>query len=190
MSLTAIRPTVTDLMKAPVLHVSADAPLRDVVRVLCHRGVSGVPVVDEAGMAVGVVTVSDLMWLAEELLAGNPAGGRGAADMGLARTAGEVMTPDVFGVPPTASLEELASFFSRTGLHRALVLEDRRVVGVVSATDVLDLLGREPPCEPARGPRREPPAASTVMPAHVGYPPPALWQRRRARWRAAATGAR
>jgi len=48
------------------------------------------------------------------------------------------MTPDVFGVEPGSSLAQLAAFFSRTGLGRAVVLEHGKLVGIVS---VIDLLG-------------------------------------------------
>jgi CBS domain-containing protein len=50
------------------------------------------------------------------------------------------MTPDVFGLPPHASLEELLESFARTGLHRAFVLERGMVVGAVSLTDLPELV--------------------------------------------------
>jgi CBS domain-containing protein len=49
----------------------------------------------------------------------------------------------VFGVPPEASVGELLDFFARTGLHRALVLEGGRVVGIVTTTDLLELIAAD-----------------------------------------------
>lgn len=114
------------------------------IRSLRDRGVSGVPVVDATGVAVGMVTITDLLWLSDALLTGGGPARRGGANTPTwDSTARDVMTPDVFGVEPTATPEELGAFFSRTGLHRALVLEEGRVVGVVSATDLLGLLAEE-----------------------------------------------
>ena len=54
------------------------------------------------------------------------------------------MTPDVFGVEPDATIAELAAFFARTGLGRAPVLEDGKLVGIVSVIDLLTILADLP----------------------------------------------
>lgn len=145
--------TVADVMHRDVVSVRPDVSVQDLARLLRDRGVTGVPVVDDRGTAVGMVSVTDLLWLADHLWTGEPVVARGRRGGPLeARTVREVMTPDAFGVAPTASLDELVGFFSRTGLHRALVMEERRVVGIVSATDLLGLLvgGDEPVGHEAR----------------------------------------
>lgn len=52
-------------------------------------------------------------------------------------TVGEIMTPAVFDISPDASLAELADFLVRGRIHRAVVVEDGRLVGIVTAFDVL-----------------------------------------------------
>lgn len=60
------------------------------------------------------------------------------------RTVRDIMTPDVFGVGPQATLAELGQFFRRNELHRASVLDGGRWVGIFSVTDLLGLVADQP----------------------------------------------
>lgn len=135
--------TVADLMCRDVVTVSPSATIRELVDLLRTQGISGVPVVEPEGRVVGTVSSSDLMWLSD-WLAGDEddlAEDRARTAQQLAeRRVSDVMTPDVFGVAPDASVEELARFFSRTGLGRAVVLEREKLVGIVSVIDLLALI--------------------------------------------------
>ena len=51
--------TVGDVMTTSVVTVKASTPLKAVAEILIERGISGVPVVDDAGMVVGVVSEAD-----------------------------------------------------------------------------------------------------------------------------------
>jgi CBS-domain-containing membrane protein len=130
-------------MSDTVVTISADASIRDFVGLLREHGVSGVPVVDEVDTVVGTASVTDLLWLSDLIVP--DAADRDARlrarelDEGAVR---DIMTPDVFGVEPTASLTDLGRFFTRTGLHRALVLDKGRLVGIVSVTDLVGLIAR------------------------------------------------
>ncbi len=137
--------TVRDLMQRTVVSISPSASIRELARLLRARGVSGVPVVADDGLVVGTVSVTDLTWLSDWFMP-DDSGGRTrtrVADTLDERTVGEVMTPDVFGVAPDASLNDLAKFFARTGLHRAVVLEGGRLAGIVSITDLFGLVVEE-----------------------------------------------
>lgn len=52
-------------------------------------------------------------------------------------TVGEIMTPAAFSVPPDMTLRELAGFLARGRIHRALVVEGERLLGIVTSNDVL-----------------------------------------------------
>jgi len=52
-------------------------------------------------------------------------------------TVGEIMTPVSFSVPPETSLPELAEFLVRGRIHRAVVVENGRLVGIVTSNDLL-----------------------------------------------------
>jgi len=148
---TAPAATVADLMQREVLTVSPSTPIGEVVRIFREGGISGTPVVDETGKTVGIVSETDLAWLMDRFAAeAREAGGAVASLRDV--TAGDVMTADVFGVPPDASITELAAFFARTGLGRAAVLEDGELRGIVSVIDLLEVFGGE--SRPRRTARR------------------------------------
>lgn len=52
-------------------------------------------------------------------------------------TVSDLMTPVTFSVPMSATLRELAEFLVRGRIHRAVVLDDGRLQGIVSTMDVL-----------------------------------------------------
>lgn len=63
-----------------------------------------------------------------------------AGETGGARTVGDVMTSSVFSVRPDASLTEAARFLADAQIHRALVLHEGRLLGLVTTFDLLDAL--------------------------------------------------
>jgi CBS domain-containing protein len=145
MNRTASSTTVADLMRRDVVTVSRSTSIREVVELFQRHGISGMPVLDEDGKAVGMISETDLAWLMIRVAesggyADDPA--EAAVHLG-EMTAAEVMTADVFGVPPDATLAELAAFFARTGLGRAAVLEDGELRGIVSVIDVLGVMTPE-----------------------------------------------
>jgi len=136
-------------MRTEVVTISASASVRQLGDLLRRRRISGLPVVDEAHNVVGTVSVTDLAWLSD-WFAGNVDGGSRRAGIGGhldEKKVRDIMTPDVFGVEPDASLAELARFFSRTGLGRAVVLEGRRLVGIVSVIDLLTVIWDQSPAD-------------------------------------------
>ncbi len=137
--------TVADLMRHDVVTVPSTATIRELVDLLRQNRISGVPVVEAGYRVVGTVSVSDLTWLSD-WLAGDSADGRTETTRHLdEKLVRDVMTPDVFGVEPDAGLQELAGFFSRTGLRRAVVLDGGMLVGIVSAIDLLGAIAEAAP---------------------------------------------
>jgi acetoin utilization protein AcuB len=69
-------------------------------------------------------------------------GGRNGAPVRVGRTAQELMTPKVIKAAPKTTLRQAANLM-RGGVVGCLpVVDEGRVVGIVTATDVLDALGR------------------------------------------------
>ncbi|HEY8468118.1 MAG TPA: CBS domain-containing protein [Longimicrobiales bacterium] len=58
-------------------------------------------------------------------------------------TVGEIMTRAIFSVRPNATVAELARFLLRAGIHRALVMEAGKLIGIVTASDVLRVVAGE-----------------------------------------------
>lgn len=149
---------VRDVMQKDPITIEPEASVQDLAELLHFHGIGGVPVVEQGGRVVGVVSAADIVRLAAEQgeapswyldAAGHPksssyfAGGgtrvvRGLAESSLAGVrVSEIMTPASFSVRKDATLPELAVFLVNTGVHRALVLESGRLLGVVTSMDVM-----------------------------------------------------
>jgi CBS-domain-containing membrane protein len=63
-----------DVMSPVVIAVRSAAPLAQAVRLMIDNRISGLPVLDESGHAVGILTEGDLLRRAETGTAGKPAG--------------------------------------------------------------------------------------------------------------------
>lgn len=150
-------PTARDLMTADLVTIGPDMPVMAVIRLLNHRGISAVPVM-AGGALLGLVTLADLTarlasprdatpsWL--EWLFGNPerSAERYARIHGF--VAEEVMSTDFATVPPDAPASMVATTLERTGMRRALVMEQGRLLGLVSRSDLLRAI-TAPEQEPA-----------------------------------------
>jgi CBS domain-containing protein len=114
-------PLVRERMTAPAVTQPADALLPTVIALLEARAISAVPVVS-ADRLVGIVSTTDLI--------GAPAYA-GA-------TLGDRMTSPVVTIGPDATLEEAARRLVSARVHRVVVTQDDRVLGILSARDVLE----------------------------------------------------
>jgi len=81
-------------------------------------------------------------------------GGRGGADLRRGRVVRELMTPRVATARPSTTLRQAANLMRRRLIGSLPVMESDRVVGIVTATDVLEELGRGSTRAGARAKRR------------------------------------
>src|SRR5260370_13265975 len=108
-----------DVMVSPVITIDKSATVRDVAKILLEKRISAVPVVDNIGKVVGIITESDLMHRAE---AGTerPYSWRvhflaGAATIAAdyvkshAVSVQDVMTTDVITAAPETPLHDIAA---------------------------------------------------------------------------------
>ncbi len=116
-----------DFMMPQLVTLTTDMELLDAIQLLVEKQVSGAPVLDAQGNLVGILTERDC--LAQTVVATyhGEAGGRVA----------EVMSADVRTVDADASLMDIAESFVNSKYRRYPVLEDNRLVGIISRRDVL-----------------------------------------------------
>ena len=143
---------VRRMMTADVVSVEPDTPFKEVVEQMVGAGVSGLPVVDDRGSLVGIVTEADLV--AKEAFPGQcPRALALLADVLSARehhwvtktrgwTAGDVMTRSVETCTPDEEVRVALRRMLAHGIKRIPVLEDGRLVGIVSRHDILRTLVR------------------------------------------------
>jgi CBS domain-containing protein len=135
--------TARDLMNPRVLTIPAEMDLKEAARFLVDNEITGAPVEDHHGQLVGLLSVVDIARVAAGLV--EPAEGDGAAPAnpgsGVAGFAvADAMTPALFSVEADARVAEVAALMLRHHLHRLLVTEDGKPVGVVTSSDLLGLL--------------------------------------------------
>ncbi len=117
---------VTDIMSRGVTCVTRDVPYGELARVMVRARVGCVPVVDDDGHAIGLVSKLDLV---EQLLAMDPPAER--------RTAGELMMPIALALGPHATVAQVAALMARNDIHHAPIVDDSGgLVGIVSAIDI------------------------------------------------------
>lgn len=125
---------VADLMTLDPVTVAVDAPLEHVAQLCRANSISGLPVTDEAGVLVGVITQTDLVSILDSplsrLIRAEPSGLR----------VGEVMTTPAVTIPMGALLADAARLMRDERIHRVVVLDDSdRPVGVLSSSDFVTL---------------------------------------------------
>lgn len=121
---------VASIMARKVVCARPEMDTSEARRRMLERGVSGLPVVDAWGRAIGVISKTDL--LAHEVTAD---GGRA-----LVR---DVMTPLVFALSPDASIARAAALMAYEGVHRIVIVDaGGHLLGVVSSLDVARWLGQ------------------------------------------------
>jgi CBS domain-containing protein len=139
--------SVSDIMTKDVVTVPPDASFKAVVCALEGRRVDAAPVVDAAGRVVGVVSEADLTCHDEQeaSLAALLLGGRDRrthARKARGRTARELMTSPALAVEPDATVCQALEQMQRSGIGRVLVIDDGRLVGIVTRSDVLRVYTR------------------------------------------------
>jgi CBS domain-containing protein len=123
-------PFARDFMRKKVFTFSPDEEIRDAVSKLLSHGYSGAPVVDGAGALVGVLSEWDCARVLSEA----------AYERWPTGTVKEHMTTDVELIAPTTDLFTVLGRFSEGGHRRFPVVEDGRLVGLVTRRDLLGAL--------------------------------------------------
>ena len=114
--------SVAEVMTRCPVSVRAETPFHTVAATLSARRIGAVPVVDDLGHPVGVVSEIDL------LRAGRDLAGLTAADL---------MSGPVVTVGPSEPLTAAAGRLARAAVRRLFVVEDKRLMGVVTRGDLL-----------------------------------------------------
>jgi CBS domain-containing protein len=150
--------TVRDIMDPNPASVTVADSVETVLHVMRDHELNGVPVVNEGGRCVGIITEEDLVLSDEnedfhlphyfELFGGIVFLERWShfedrARKAFAATAEEMMTEDPVTIEPDATVREAANLIARKKHNRLPVVEHGRLVGVVTRVDVLEGLASE-----------------------------------------------
>ena len=112
------------VMSTDVITVTEDVKLTKVMKLMLDNRISGLPVTDNSKKLIGIITEHDIVNFAFS----------GDAD---ATNAGEAMTTDLLTSPPNVSLERIVNCFATNRVRRVPIVEDQKVVGIVSRRDIM-----------------------------------------------------
>lgn len=144
-----------EIMTCEVITTSPESPIEAVARTMLQHRISGVPVVNADGKVVGIVTEGDflrraetgtekfrLRW-ADALISGRRLAREYVRSHG--RKVHQVMTVGVVFVAPEAPLAEVVDLMESRRINRVPVLDNGRLVGIISRADLLRALTQEFP---------------------------------------------
>ncbi len=144
-----------DIMKHRVVTIRTDATVAEAAQLMLDHAVSGLPVTDEKGALVGMVTEGDLLrraetgterhrprWL-EFLLGPGKLAGEYVHSHG--RRIDEVMTRNVVTIAPSTPLETVVGLMEKHRVKRLPVVEKGKLVGILSRANLLPVLARLAP---------------------------------------------
>lgn len=123
--------TVAEIMNRDVKSVAENASMVEVMAFFEQRGYGGAPVIDENGQVLGMISKTDI------------AVRRSKDNTNFSSmTAAQVMTPFVFNIGPEATLLTLIKTMDEYGIHRVVVTEGNKPVGIVTTMDLIRDYGK------------------------------------------------
>jgi CBS domain-containing protein len=147
------------IMTRDVVCVRGDVDLDQAREILVDRGFGGLPVVDEDGKPIGILSRADVLRAARdrgdtEEVVQVTAKPKDHDDLGLGKgfhayepakqTVGDAMSPLVLALHEGSNIGQASSLMAYEGIHRIPVIaDDGRVVGILSSLDVLRWFGRQ-----------------------------------------------
>ncbi len=139
-----------DVMVRDVMTVRPETDVAEAIKLLAEHDVSALPVVDEQGNLIGILSEADLVhrveigtekrrpWWLEAVTGASTLAEEFAKSHG--KEVGEIMTSDVVSVSEDTPLAEIAALFERKRIKRVPVVKDGKLVGVVSQSNLIQAL--------------------------------------------------
>ncbi|UCD10858.1 MAG: CBS domain-containing protein [Nitrospinaceae bacterium] len=143
-------PTAKDIMTKEVITVTRETSLQDLSRIFMENGINGLPVVDEEGAVIGVVTQGDLIEQKKQLhiptvialfdwVVPLESEKKFEADVKkmTASTVADIFHPHPVTVDVNADLTEIATLMAEEDVHTLPVLDGGRLVGIIGKLDLI-----------------------------------------------------
>ncbi|MBC5794422.1 CBS domain-containing protein [Sphaerospermopsis sp. LEGE 00249] len=149
--------TVAEVMTHNPIMVNPQTPLKEAIQILAEKRISGLPVINDAGKLVGIISETDLMWqetgvtppayimfLDSVIYLQNPGAYERDLHKALGQTVGEVMSKNPLTITPDKSLKEAAKIIQEHKVHRLPVLDiTSKVIGILTRGDIIRAMAAE-----------------------------------------------
>lgn len=116
--------TVMDVMTKSVLSVDSSVSIKEAAKMMESGGVGSI-IVTEKGKPIGIITDRDFAIKVA------------AHDISLDSPVKEIMSAPLFAITPKESVWMAADLMYTRGIHRLPVIDDDKVVGIITATDLI-----------------------------------------------------
>jgi CBS domain-containing protein len=139
-----------DVMVRDVITIGPDDSIADAAKLIADNDVSALPVVDDGGHLVGIISEGDLMsreeigaavhhpWWIEAVTPAATLAAEFAKSHG--KRVEEVMSEDVITATEEATLAEIAAILERNRIKRVPIVRDGELVGIVSRSNLVQAL--------------------------------------------------
>ncbi len=125
--------SITEVMTTPVVTIPPNALVEDALEIMLRHSISGLPVVDEEGKLVGILSEFDTLMLL----------GDSSDQYSPITPIAHLMTTDVAFIEEHYTIAQVANIFKTHGVRRLPVVRDGKVVGVVSRRDLVRVIRDE-----------------------------------------------
>lgn len=142
--------TVADIMTTQVITVQRTTTLRELAELFETHNVGSIPVVDDKGNPIGIVTESDLIEQGRSLHIPTvislfdwviPLEGEKSLERDLqrltAQTVGEICSTELISVTPADPVSKAADLMSDHKLHALPVIAEGKLAGIVARIDII-----------------------------------------------------
>lgn len=146
---------VRDAMTTDVIVVNPDTPVKEIAEIMLKNRIGGVPVVENERL-VGIVTEEDLIMknvrihfptyiqlLDAVIYLESLKKYEEELRRAVGATAKDVMSKELVTISPDASLEDAATLMVEKGISRLPVVENDKLVGIVTKRDILRHISKE-----------------------------------------------
>lgn len=148
---------VRDIMTTDVVSAKRGTSVNELAKLMGARDISGVPVLDDDGSVVGIVTELDMIARNTRLdmprfiqildLGRIPLERRSDYEHRMRHMLGaraeDLMSEEVVTVGPDDSVEDLAELMVKRRVNPVPVVENGKLVGIVSRADIIDMMAAE-----------------------------------------------
>ena len=129
---------VRDLMTTKLFTLRDTDTVHDAKRLIAEKRIRHIPVVNEEGVFLGLVTQRDILAASVSRLAGVDEATADELDLGL--NLGGIMLSRVLSVGPGATVREAAQLMMKNKIGCLPVLEGKKLAGIVTESDYLKLV--------------------------------------------------
>ncbi len=149
-----------DIMISPVITIEADTPLKKAAEILDENSFSGVPVVDDEGIVIGILSETDILRFTQQII-GQPLRdphrvftkskevlhvdithrGIEVIELVASTTVETLMTKDVISASLDTPLYKVVRLMKENNINRVPVVDDKNIIqGIITREDVIAAL--------------------------------------------------